>query len=90
VTVNNSYTFSTDPFPEGTLYQPIGVRIDLDGSYAARNETPDIGLSLKTSADLTLSKTWQTSLSASYLTGTKSDGKPYNSLMFELFVAARF
>ena len=90
VTVNNSYTFSTDPFAEGILYQPIGVRVDLDGSYAARDETPDISLSLKTSADLTLSKTWQTSLSASYLTGTKSDGKPYNSVLFELFVAARF
>jgi len=90
VTVNNSYTFSADPFPEETLYQPIGVRIDLDGSYASRSETPDINLSLKTSADLTISKTWQTSLSASYLTGTKSDGKMYNSLLFELFVAARF
>lgn len=90
VSVNNSYTFSTDPFAEGVLYQPIGVRIDLDGSYAARNDTPDISLSLKTSADLALSKTWQTSLSASYLTGTKSDGKLYNSLLFELFVAARF
>ncbi len=90
VSVTNSYTFSTDPFPEGTLYQPIGVRVDLDGSYASRNETPEINLSLKTSADLTISKTWQTSLSASYLTGTKSDGKMYNSLLFELFVAARF
>jgi len=90
VTVNNSYTFSTDPFAEGVLYQPIGVRVDVDGSYAARDETPDISLSVKTSADVTLSKTWQTSLSASYLTGTKSDGDPYNSLLFELFVAARF
>ncbi len=90
VTVNNSYTFSTDPFPEGVLYQPIGIRVDLDGSYAARNETPDISLSLKTSADVTISETWQTSLSASYLTGTKSDGNVYNSLLFELFVAARF
>jgi len=88
--VNNSYTFSTDPFPEGVLYQPIGIRVDLDGSYAARNETPDISLSLKTSADVTISETWQTSLSASYLTGTKSDGNVYNSLLFELFVAARF
>jgi hypothetical protein len=66
------------------------VRVDVDGSYAARDETPDISLSVKTSADVTLSKTWQTSLSASYLTGTKSDGDPYNSLLFELFVAARF
>jgi len=66
------------------------VRIDLDGSYASRSKTPDINLSLKTSADLTLSETWQTSLSASYLTGTKSDGKLYNSLLFELFVSARF
>jgi len=90
VTVNNSYTFSTDPFAEGVLYQPIGVRVDVDGSYAARDETPDISLSVKTSADVTLSKMWQTSLSASYLTGTKSDGEPYNSLLFELFVAARF
>ena len=90
VTVNNSYTFSADPFPEGTLYQPIGIRIDLDGNYASRSQTPDMGLSLKTSADLTISETWQTSLSASYLTGTKSDGKLYNGLLFELFVAARF
>jgi len=88
--VNNSYTFSTDPFPKGTLYQPIGVRIDLDGSYASQSQTPDINLSLKTSADLTLSETWQTSLSASYLTGTKRDGNLYNSLLFELFVSARF
>ena len=90
VSVTNNYTFTTDPFPEGVLYQPIGVRIDLDGSYASRSEMPDINLSLKTSADLTISKTWQTSLSASYLTGTKSDGKMYNSLLLELFVAARF
>ena len=90
VSVNNSYTFTTDPFPDGVLYQPIGIRIDLDGNYAARNETPDLNASLKTSADLTISKTWQTSLSASYLTGTKSDGKMYNSLLFELFVSARF
>ena len=105
VTVNNSYSFSIDPFseetlpagtlpeeilPEGGLYQPIGVRVDLDGSYAARNGTPDINLSLKTSADLTISETWQTSLSVSYLTGTKSDAKLYNGLLLELFVAARF
>lgn len=90
LTLNNTYTFSYDPFSEGLLYQPLAIRIYVDGRYADRTGTPDIGVTIKGTADVTLSQTWQTSLSASYLTGTKSDGDFYNSILFELFVGATF
>jgi hypothetical protein len=90
ITLNNTYTFTTDPFREGFLYKPLGVRVYVDGSYSSGEEKRDISLSVETSADLTISETWQTSLTGSYLTGTKSDGELYNSLLLELFIAARF
>ncbi len=90
VTLNNTYFFSADPFPEGFLYQPVGIRIYVDGSYSSSHEKRDISLSVETSADLTISETWQASLTGSYLSGTKSDAELYNSLLLELFIAARF
>lgn len=73
-----------------TLSEAISSRLDLDGRYAAGEEGPNLDLSLRGSADFTLSETWRASLAVSYLSGTKSTGGLYHSLFFELFVAATF
>ncbi len=90
LSLNNTYTLSVDPFPEGVLYQPVGIRVYVDGGYSSSQKKQDISLSVETSANLTISETWQASLTGSYLTGTKTDDELYNSLLLELFIAARF
>ncbi len=89
-TLNNSYTFSYALFDEEIIPQPLALRLDFDGRYEGRAEGPDLSLSFKGNADLTLSDTWSASFAASYLTGTKSTEGIYHSLLFELFVAAKF
>jgi hypothetical protein len=89
-TLTNSYTFSYALFDEEIIPQPLSLRLDLDGRYEGRTEGPDLSLSFKGNADLTLSDTWSASFAASYLTGTKSTEGIYHSLLFELFVAAKF
>ncbi|MCK4356447.1 hypothetical protein KAW44_05130, partial [Candidatus Bipolaricaulota bacterium] len=71
-TLNNSYTFSYALFDEEVIPQPLALRLDLDGRYEGRTEGPDLSLSFKGNADLTLSDIWSASFAASYLTGTKS------------------
>jgi hypothetical protein len=90
LSLNNTYTFSVDPFSQGMLYQPISVRCYADGNYTSNQGKRDVSLSVETSADLTISETWQTSLTGSYLIGTKGTDELYNSLLLELFIAARF
>jgi hypothetical protein len=89
-TLSNSYTFSYALFDEEFISQPLALQLDLDGSYEGRADGPSLSLSFKGNADLTLSDTWSASFSASYLTGTKSTEGIYHSLLFELFVAAKF
>jgi hypothetical protein len=89
-TLNNSYTFSYAPFGEDIIPQPLALRLDLDGRYASGAEGPDISLSLKGNADITLSETWSASFATSYLTGTKRTEGIYHGLLFELFIAATF
>ncbi len=73
-----------------TFSDVLSGRIDVNGEYGASDERSDLDVSLQGSADLTLSETWRASVSASYLLGTKSDGTLFNSVLFELFVAASF
>jgi hypothetical protein len=89
-TLNNSYTFSYALFDKEIIPQPLALRLDLDGRYEGRAEGPDLSLSFEGNANLTLSETWSASFAASYLTGTKSTEGIYHSLLFELFVAAKF
>jgi hypothetical protein len=82
VTVRNSFSHAVS--------EPLFLRIDLEGNYDADEKGADLDLDLKGSADLVLSETWRTSLSLSYLGGTKSDGGLFHGLLVELFVAASF
>jgi hypothetical protein len=72
------------------LSEVLSSRIDLEGGYEASDERSDLDVSLRASADVSLSQVWRASLSASYLTGLKSSGALFHSLLFELVVAATF
>lgn len=72
------------------MSERISARIVLDGRYSGAGAQPQLNLSLRGGTDFTLSDTWSTSFSASYMTGLKSGGGLYNSLLLELTVTATF
>ncbi len=72
------------------ISERISSRIVLDGRYSGTGAQPQLNLSLRGGTDVTLSDTWSASFSASYLTGLKSSGGLYNSLLLELTVTATF
>ncbi len=72
------------------LSKTVSARIVLNSRYAEGATRPQFNLSLRGGTDVTLSDTWSASLSSSYLTGLKSDGNLYNSVLFELTVTATF
>jgi len=68
----------------------ISSRIVLNGRYTGTGARPQLNLSLRAGTDFTLSDTWSASFSTSYMTGFKSGGGLYNSLLLELTVTATF
>ncbi len=72
------------------ISKTISARIVLNSRYIGGGSRPQFNLSLRGGTDVTLSDTWSASISSSYLTGLKSDGNLYNSLLFELTVTATF
>jgi len=81
-TLQNTFTYS--------ISDAISSRLELDGSYEPAFGNPDLDLTLKGYLDVVLTESWQASLASSYLTGTKSGGGVYHSLLFELFIATTF
>ena len=83
---------STDAAPEEepSPYPTATLRIDGTGDYLWEREEGDFDLNISAHLDLALSEMWGGSLTASYLTGTKSTGDLYNSLTFALTVAIDF
>jgi len=77
-----------------TFVYPLGKKFSsrfvIDGRYAWNGTRPQLNLSLRGGTDITLSDTWSASVSASYLTGLKSSGGLYNSLLGELTITASF
>lgn len=81
-TLRNTFFYS--------LSENISTSLDLNGRYSADKDDPDFGLTVKSSTTVALSKTWRSSLELSYLTGLKSSGGLYHSLLIELFFAGVF
>ncbi len=72
------------------LSDTLTLRLELDGDCTPGDDGPDLDAILTGYLDIVLSEAWESSLSGSYLTGTKSDGGLYHSLFLELFVATTF
>ena len=73
-----------------SISDAISSRLELDGSYEPAFGDPDLDLTLKGYLDVVLAESWQASVVSSYLTGTKSGGGFYHSLLFELSIATTF
>ncbi len=84
LTINLTNTFT---YP---ILEQISSRLVLTGRYMQAGVHPQLNLSLRGGVDVTLSNTWSGSLSASYLTGLKSTGGLYNSLLLALTITATF
>ena len=95
--IDNSYRIDiTDRIPslaatqEETGFPTLNLTIETTGECRFDGEEPDLSVTIRGRGDIALSSTWSGSLSVSYLTGTKDEGKFYHSLILALTVAAQF
>jgi hypothetical protein len=75
---------------EGTRYPSVMLRADVAADYQWIEETPSLTGSVVARADIALSPTWSVALSTSYLTGAKTSGEVYHSVLFEATFAISF
>jgi len=99
VTLDNSYRYDISSIVSGwfvskereeTGYPSFMLRADASADYQWVEETPSLSGTVTARTDVALSPTWSVALSTSYLTGMKTSGELYHSVLFEMTFAISF